>query len=77
MSDELTDRQRLRSAERAVRRMAPFDRAVFLAVRFENASYEELAERHGIPVRDIEAAFARSVRVLTMTQPPRWWQFWL
>lgn len=77
MSETLNDRQRLRGARRAVRRMQPFDRSIFLATRFENASYEELAERHGIDVQEIEEAFARAIHVLITTPPPRWWQLWL
>jgi DNA-directed RNA polymerase specialized sigma24 family protein len=77
MTETADDRQRLRRARQAVRRMKPFDRSVFLAVRFEDASYEELAERHGVSAQDVEEAFARSIHVLITTQRPRWWQFWL
>lgn len=77
MSETLNDRQHLRSARWAVRRMQPFDRSIFLAIRFENASYEELAQRHGVGVQEVEDAFARAVHVLITTPLPRWWQFWL
>ena len=50
MSSDGSGSQRLRIARRAIRRMEPFDRAIFLAIRFENAGYEELAERHGIVI---------------------------
>jgi len=37
MSSNGSGSKRLRIARRAIRRMEPFDRAVFLAIRFENA----------------------------------------
>lgn len=77
MTETAEYRQRLRRARQAVRRMKPFDRSIFLAVRFEDASYEELAERHGVSAQDVEEAFARSIHVLITTPRPRWWQFWL
>lgn len=76
MTETADDRQRLRRARQAVRRMKPFDRSIFLAVRFEDASYEELAERHGVSAQDVEEAFARSIHVLITTRRPCWWQFW-
>jgi DNA-directed RNA polymerase specialized sigma24 family protein len=77
MSEAFTDRQRRRSVKRAIRRMQPFDRSILLAIRFEDASYEELAERHGVGVKDVEDAFARAIDALITTPYPRWWQFWL
>lgn len=73
MSEAFTDRQR----RRAVRRMQPFDRSILFAIRFEDASYEQLAERHGVGVQDVEDAFARAIHILITTPSPRWWQFWL
>lgn len=69
--------KRLRTARRAMRRMEPFDRAIFLAIRFDNASYEELAERYDVGIEEIEKAFARAIDVLITTPPPPWWQIWL
>lgn len=66
-----------RIARQAIRQMEPFDRAIFLAIRFDNASYEELAERHGVSIQEIEKAFARAIHVLITTPPPPWWQIWL
>lgn len=77
MSEAFTDRQRRRSIRRAVRRMQPFDRSVLLAIRFEDAGYEELAERYGVSIQDIEDAFARAIDILIAMPCPRWWQFWL
>ena len=64
MSGNGSESKRLRIARRAIRRMEPFDRAIFLAIRFENAGYEELAERHGMGIHEIEKAFARAVHIL-------------
>ena len=77
MSSDGSGSQRLRIARRAIRRMEPFDRAIFLAIRFENAGYEELVERHGMGIHEIEKAFARAVHILITTPPPPWWQIWL
>jgi DNA-directed RNA polymerase specialized sigma24 family protein len=77
MSCNGSESKRLRIARRAIRRMEPFDRTIFLAIRFENASYEELAERHRMAIQEIEKAFARAIHVLITTPPPPWWQFWL
>mgnify|MGYP001260793167 CR=1 FL=1 len=76
MSSNGSESERLRVARRAIRRMEPFDRAIFLAIRFENASYEELAVRHGMSMHEIEKAFARAIDVLITTPPPPWWQIW-
>jgi len=56
--------------------MEPFDRAVFLAIRFENAGYEDLAERPGLGMQDFERACARPVHILRTPPPPPWWQIW-
>jgi DNA-directed RNA polymerase specialized sigma24 family protein len=77
MSGNGSESKRLRIARRAIRRMEPFDRTIILAIRFENASYDELAERYGVGIEEIEKAFARAIHVLITTPPPPWWRFWL
>lgn len=76
MSGNGSESKRLRIARRAIRRMELFDRTIFLAIRFENASYEELAERYSMSIHEIEKAFARAIHVLITTPPPPWWQIW-
>lgn len=73
------DRLRLRRAERAVDRMQGMDRKVFLAIRVDDASYPEIAERFDISVADVERHFASSLCVLMKAmdeKDPWWWKFW-
>jgi len=72
------DRLRLWRAERAVDRMEEMDRKVFLAIRVEELSYSEIAQRFGITVADVEWHFAGSLRVLMVAmdeKDPWWWRF--
>ena len=79
MTQPQFDQQNLRGARRAVCRMNPKEREIFLAMRFEDTSYEDLALRLGISVSEVEAHFASSitifVRVMRAEERP-WWQFW-
>jgi RNA polymerase sigma-70 factor (ECF subfamily) len=73
------DQRNLRGARRAVRRMNPMEREIFLAMRFENATYEELAARLGIGVADVEVHFASSIVLLVQAMRDEerpWWKFW-
>ena len=72
------DRLRLWRAERAVDRLEEMDRRVFLAIRVEELSYSEIAEKFGITVPDVEAHFAVALRVLFEVmdeKDPWWWRF--
>lgn len=42
----------------ALRKMTARQADIFLSVRFDNAAYQELAERHGVTVEQIIADFA-------------------
>lgn len=73
------DRQRLRRAERAVRRMSDLERAVFLAIRVDELSYPEIAAKFGMSVAEVEQHFAGSLAVLMNAldeKDPWWWKFW-
>lgn len=73
------DRFRLRRAERAVDRMQGMDRKVFLAIRVDEQSYSQIAERFDISVADVERHFASSLRILMKAmdeKDPWWWKFW-
>ncbi len=73
------ERRQLRKAERAVRQMAPRDRAIFLEHCLHDISYRELAARHAISVAEVEAALCRSLAIFAdiMEAAPRpWWMFW-
>jgi RNA polymerase sigma-70 factor (ECF subfamily) len=81
MSARITreERLRLRRAERAVARMQGMDREVFLAIRIDDASYPEIAERFDIGVADVERHFASSLCVLMQAMDEKdawWWKFW-
>lgn len=74
------DRLRLWRAERTVDRMEEMDRKIFLAIRVEELSYPEIAERFGITVAEVEWHFAGALRVLMIAmdeKDPWWWRFWL
>jgi DNA-directed RNA polymerase specialized sigma24 family protein len=56
--------------------MTKRQRAIFGAVRFEGASYAELAQRHGISVEAVQAELAKALSTLTRAVYGRWWQRW-
>ncbi len=73
------ERRRLRKFEKAVERMEPLDRAIFLGIRVDELSYRQLAAKHGMTLQQVEHHFANALFVL-MQMPtekqPDWWQFW-
>lgn len=75
MIPSLSPREPRRKIRRALRRMTPRQRAIFYALRFEDASYPDLAERHGVTVPDVEADFKTVLLILAevFDDGPRWW----
>ena len=74
-----TERRRLRKFERAVERMEPLDREIFLGIRVDELSYRQLANKHGMTLQQVEQHFANALFVLMQMpteKPPDWWQFW-
>jgi len=72
-------RLRLWRAERAVDRMHGMDRKVFLAIRVDEMSYPQIAERFDISVAEVEAHFAASLRIMMKAmdeKDPWWWKYW-
>lgn len=65
-----------RRGQRGLRRMTKRQRAIFGAVRFEGASYAELAQRHGISVEAVQAELAKALSKLTRAVYGPWWQRW-
>lgn len=65
-----------RRGRRALQRMTERQRAIFLAMRFEGASYPELAARHGITIRQVEAEFSEALAILVRAfrEPEPWWR---
>jgi len=76
MTGQLAPRRFGRRGRRALQRMTERQRAIFLAMRFEDAGYPELAERHGISVPEVEAEFAEALRVLVRAfrEPEHRWR---
>lgn len=76
MTGPLVPRRFRWRGRRALRQMTDLQRAIFLAMRFEDASYPELAERHGISVGQVEAEFAEALKILVhaFREPEPWWR---
>lgn len=76
MTGPLSPRRFGRRGRRGLRRMTERQRAIFLAMRFEDANYPELAERLGIGVRQVEAEFAAALLILVRAfrEPDPWWR---
>jgi DNA-directed RNA polymerase specialized sigma24 family protein len=72
----LSPRAFWRRGQRGLRRMTKRQRAIFAAVRFEGASYAELAQRHGISVEVVQAELAKALSTLTRAVYGHWWQRW-
>lgn len=70
--------ERLKKIERAIRKLPRLERAVFCAIRFENLTYPQIAERHGLTVAEVEAVFARALLNVMRRldwKPRRWWHW--
>lgn len=62
MREELSDAETIARLEQALRRMPRLRREIFLAIRFDNLAYPEIAARTGLSVRQVERHFAKSLR---------------
>ena len=76
MSNQLPPRVFRRRGLRALRRMTELQRAIFWAMRLEEISYPELAERHGMSADEVQAEFAAALKIFSRTsgEPNQWWQ---
>ena len=76
MSGKLSPRAFRRRGRRGLRRMTDLQRAIFCAVRFEEATFAELAERHGISEDLIQSLLTAALRVLSaaVREPEPWWR---
>ncbi len=76
MSDQLPHRVFRRRGHRALRRMTDRQRAIFWAMRLEETSYPELAERHGMSAGEVEVEFAAALKIFlrTLREGEPWWQ---
>lgn len=69
--------ERLRKIERAIRKLPRFQREIFCAIRFDDLSYDEIAERTGLSAVEVERLFAKSLRNFMRQldwKPKRRWQ---
>ncbi|WOF44568.1 sigma-70 region 4 domain-containing protein [Sphingopyxis indica] len=71
------ERRVLRRYERAVLRMSPRQRAVFLAHVVGGLSYRQIAHQQRISLTEVECHLWLALAVLDDERKPRyWWQFW-
>lgn len=75
MTDDV-DPATLQRIERAIRRLPRRQREIFWAVRFDDLSYVEIAERSGLTVREVEQLFAEALFNISRSvdRPRRWWR---
>jgi RNA polymerase sigma factor (sigma-70 family) len=76
---ESHDPEFLKRLEAALSNMPRLQREIFLAVRLDDLSYEEIARRTGLTVRRVERQFARSLYKLSKQIAGRrlsWWERW-
>jgi RNA polymerase sigma factor (sigma-70 family) len=78
MSENLTEAEAIERLEAGLQRMPKLRREIFLAIRLDDLSYAEIAERTGLNVKQVERHFARSMVTLLETfdgRPPvPWWK---
>ena len=78
MSGKLTDPEIIERLEAGLQRMPKLRREIFLAVRVDELSYTEIAERTGLTVKQVERHFAQSMlalrNALDGAPPIPWWK---
>lgn len=73
------DPELLKKLERAMLRLPRTTREVFLAHRLDDMSYQEIADRAGVSVREVERHMARAILAIdrSLNGPAvRWWERW-
>lgn len=63
------DETPLQRIERVLSRLDRTTREIFLAHRLDDMSYTEIAERTGLPVKDVERRMAKAMRRLVEAEP--------
>lgn len=74
------DPELLKKLERAMLKLPRSTREIFLAHRLDDMSYQEIADRTGLTVRQVERHMARAIYRLSKEVydgPVRWWERWL
>lgn len=77
---DMSDDEKLRRLEEAARKMPKLQRETFMAHRLDDMSYEEIARRTGVTVRQVERHLARAIsKMIAALRGPklRWWERWL
>ena len=67
----------LKKLERAMLKLPRSTRAIFLAHRLDDLSYQEIAERTGLTARQVERHMAKAIYRLCKElddEPLRWWE---
>jgi RNA polymerase sigma-70 factor (ECF subfamily) len=71
------DPELLKKLERAMLKLPRSTREIFLAHRLDDMSYQEIADRTGLTVRQVERHMARAIYRLSKEVydgPLRWWE---
>lgn len=78
MTENLTEAEIIERLEAGLQRMPNLRREIFLAIRLDDLSYAEIAERTGLSVSQVERHFARSMVTLLEAFDGRptvpWWK---
>ena len=76
MTGKLSPRTFRRRGRRGLRRMTELQRAIFCAVRFDDATYAEMAQRHGLSLDEVVGVMAGALRILSsaVREPEPWWR---
>ncbi|PCD02437.1 RNA polymerase subunit sigma [Sphingomonas spermidinifaciens] len=78
MSEHGTQAEIIERLEAGLQRMPRLQREIFLAIRLDDLSYAEIAERTGLSVKQVERHFARCMMALIEAAegcPKRpWWK---
>jgi len=76
----MTDPTELQRLERAIARLPRRQRMIFMAMRFDDLSYVEIAEVTGLRVLEVEQLLAKALYNIArrMDRAPRrrWWRLW-
>lgn len=81
MSENLTEAEILERLEGGLQRMPKLRREIFLAIRLDDLSYADVAERTGLSTKQVERHFAAGLLTLhealgERLPVPRWKRIW-
>lgn len=74
---QYADPELLKKLERAMSKLPRSTREIFLAKRLDGMSYQEIADRTGLTIRQVERHMARALCRLCREledEPLRWWE---